>query len=380
MATDENRDQDQDQPSNATAGQAEPKNHAARPPAKTEFLPIPSPTWLAEEPAETSNLPLPNFRAEGQRELAGAWFVWLNRGVQQGQYAASTVSTYQQNLKIWVSFLEEIERTDRPSPIHVGNFVAALIPHRRPAAVNVLLHTVRSFYRWAESQEHYADIARSTKAIRVNHDGPLPALTHNEVVDLLGHIPDDEDLGHQRDRALVALLYGTGCRCISLERANCNDLDRIGGTLRHHPKGHRGADAQAQVPAASLQLLIGYLDTRSRTIGIPPEEAPLFVALDRGSSGRRLTTRSMRRIVLKLMELAGHARRNDEGELVNPGVYSAHSLRRSALTTAADVEGLEAAQSLAGHARIETTRKAYVRVKMHAKLKKVAGALNLIKH
>jgi len=351
--------------------------HVVRKPAKTGFLPIPSPTWLAEKQQQ---IPIPSFRAERQRELAATWFLWLNRGVQQGQYAASTVSTYQQNLKIWVSFLEEIERTDQPSPIHVGNFVAALIPHRRPAAVNVLLHTVRSFFRWAESQEKYPDIARSTKAIRVNHDGPLPALTHNEVVDLLGHIPDDGGLGHLRDRALIALLYGTGCRCISLERANCTDIDRTGGTLRHHPKGHRDADAQAQIPEASLQILISYLDERARTLGITIEDAPLFIALDRGSSGRRLTTRSMRRIVLKLMEMAGHARRTDDGELVNPGVYSAHSLRRSALTTAADVEGLEAAQNLAGHARIETTRRAYVRVKMHAKLKKVAGALNLVKH
>ena len=69
--------------------------------------------------------------------------------------------------------------------------------------------------------------------------------------------------------------------------------------------------------------------------------------------------------------------RGGDGALLNPGVFSAHSLRRSALTTAADAEGLEAAQALAGHARIETTRKAYVRVKMHERLRRVAGALDL---
>ncbi len=223
------------------------------------------------------------------------------------------------------------------------------------------------------------DIARSTRSLRVSHDGPLPALTHNEVIALLELIPEDDSLCAARDRALVALLYGTACRCISIERADIGHLDAAGATLRHAPKGHLAADAQVALPPAVCALVAVYLAQREQELGKAGADAPLFIALDRRSAGRRLTTRSMRRIVLRLMELGGHARRDGEGDPVNPGVYSAHSLRRSALVTAAESEGLEAAQSLAGHQRIETTRRAYVRAKMHDKLRRVAGALDLVK-
>jgi site-specific recombinase XerD len=313
-----------------------------------------------------------------QRRLVQDWLAWLSTQVAVGQYAADTVETYDRNLRLWIRFLEEVARTDAPTPGTVADFVAAILPRRKPAAVNVVLHSLRSLYRWAEAHDRSADIARAVRAVRQHGDDPLPALTHDEILALLAQLPEDGTLARLRDRALIATLYGTACRCISLQRADVRHYESAGPTLRHSPKGHRGVDAAAQVPPSVARMIDGYLAARRAAIPTAPED-PLFIALDRGSKGRRLTTRSMRRIILAAMECAGHARRDAEGELVNPGVFSAHSLRRSALTTAADAEGLEAAQALAGHARIETTRRAYVRVKMHERLRRVAGALDIFK-
>jgi integrase len=58
-------------------------------------------------------------------------------------------------------------------------------------------------------------------------------------------------------------------------------------------------------------------------------------------------------------------------------VLSAHSLRRSALTAAYDAAGLDAAQTLAGHADPKTTRRAYARVKKGEVLRGLAVSLDL---
>lgn len=332
------------------------------------------PPWMAAEEGGAvipEAIPLPQ-----QGALVQAWIGALVAQAEQGQYAAETVETYRRNIRHWLRFLATIARTDAPTPVTVGEFIAAILPHRRPAAVNALIHTLRSCYRFAEASGRGSDIARTARGLRLHLDGPLPALTHAQVVALLALLPDDQTLARRRDRALVATLYGTACRCISLARATVGGVDLTVGTLRHAPKGHRGADVVVALPPSVAALLGEYLTVRRAELGAATTD-PLFIALDRGSRGRALTTRSMRRIILGLMERAGHARRDADGKLHQPGVFSAHSLRRSALTTAAEAEGLEAAQALAGHARIETTRRAYVRVKMHARLQRVAGALDL---
>ena len=98
-------------------------------------------------------------------------------------------------------------------------------------------------------------------------------------------------------------------------------------------------------------------------------------AVDRRCAGQRMTTKSVRRQVLHYMELAGHAIRR-EGRIVNPGMFSAHSIRRSAAVTTADAVGLDVAQGLLGHASIETTKEAYARVTLERRLRENAERLN----
>jgi len=70
-------------------------------------------------------------------------------------------------------------------------------------------------------------------------------------------------------------------------------------------------------------------------------------------------------------------RRDEVGRIVRPRVFSAHSLRRSALTAACDAAGLDAAQTLAGHADPGTTRRAYARIQKGHVLRGLAGVLDL---
>lgn len=324
--------------------------------------------------AEPADLIAP-FRAEAQRALATDWLRWLAEQVDLHQLAADTVATYRRGLGAWLIFLDSVARTDRPTPATVAAYLTALLPGRQPASVNLRLHVLRSLYRWAESGDRYPNIARSARAVRVCRDGPLPCLAHAQVAGLVAGVVGD-DLGALRDRALITTLYGSACRTVSLARATVGDLDLAARTLRHQQKGRRSADSVAYLPAGTVTALVAYLAARGQGASILPTQ-PLFIALDHRSRGGPLSTCSMRGIIRREMERAGHARRGPDGRLLSPGIFSAHSLRRSALTTAADAHGLEAARVVAGHSSVEITRRAYVRAKADAQMRVVAQVLDL---
>ena len=327
--------------------------------------------------SSAANPPLAPVDLILQRDLVERWLTWLDQQVALKQNAELTRDGYRAKIRYWMDYLELSARTDHPTPATVQAYVVSIIESvHEPATVNAYLNTVKAFYRWCETGDFYPAIARSVRAIREHRDSPLPALAHDQVVDLVGLIPEDT-LVHLRDRAMIALIYATAFRTVSVVRADIEDVDFDRCSIAHQPKGHRAKDAAAVIPRSVGDLLSRYLEARKAEIGIPVAVGPLplFIALDRRCAGRRITARTIRRQVLHYMELAGHAVRRG-GDLVNPGVFSAHSLRRSAAVTTADAVGLEVAQGLLGHASLETTKKAYARTALERKLRVNAQRLD----
>lgn len=352
--------------------------------------PSDSPADLAphELTAAAASPPLAPVDLVLQRGLVARWRSWLDEQVACKQTAVLTRDGYGANIRYWLDYLEKHARTDRPTPATVQAYVIFIqdsglepetVNHKsvhEPATVNAYLNAVKAFYRWCETGDVYPSIARSVRVMREHRDGPLPALTHDQVVDLVGAIPEDT-LVHLRDRAMIALIYATAFRTVSVARADIADVQFDLCSIAHQPKGHHAKDAMAVIPRSVADLLSRYLEARKAKIGIPESKdpIPLFIALDRRCAGQRITARTIRRQVLHYMELAGHAVRRD-GDLVNPGVFSAHSLRRSAAVTTADAVGLEVAQGLLGHASLETTKKAYARTSLERKLRENAARLD----
>lgn len=335
---------------------------------------------LPSVPVDAENLPLAPVSLELQRDLTERWITWLDHQVALHQIAELTRDTYRTKIGYWLEYLEQKARTDKPTPATVQSYVISVIDAGlEPATTNFYLNTVKSFYRWCETVDLYPAIGRSLRSIREFRDGPLPALTHEQIVDLVGLIPEDT-LGNLRDRAMISLMYATAFRTVSVVRADIQDLNLDRCTLAHQPKGHRAKDATAIISRPVADLLSRYLERRKADIGIPlsADLHPLFIAVDRRCAGKRVTTKSVRRQVLHYMELAGHAIRR-EGRLVNPGMFSAHSIRRSAAVTTADAVGLDVAQGLLGHASIETTKEAYARVVLERQLRSNADRLNPLK-
>ena len=283
-------------------------------------------------------LPAVGRAALNHRALADAWAADLQARARAGMIADRTADAYARNVGRWLSWLDACA-LERPTPAAVLAYVADLrADGLKPASVNAHLDAVRGLLDFA----------------------------------------DGESLQALRNRALVHVLFSTGLRLVSLCAANVADLDTADAVLAYCGKGDRDAARRAYLSRSALDAVNRYLAARADAEGADLDKAaPLFAAVGNRAGGDRLTARSVRRVVVDLMEKAGHVHRDAAGKIERPRVLSAHSLRRSAITCAFDAAGLDAAQTLAGHADPKTTRRAYARVQKGRVLRNLAGVLDL---
>jgi site-specific recombinase XerD len=305
-----------------------------------------------------------------QRALAAAWGQDLAAQAEAGELSVRTVGAYLSNVDAWLDWLDARAQA-APMPADVRAYVAHLRARLRPGSVNTNLAAIRAFYAWAETENAYPAIARSVKGLKNPTDGPLDCLNRSQVAGLLDLV-DGESLVALRDRALVHVLFCTALRLVSLTGCDVGDLDAARGELVYRGKGDPAKGRRAILSPSALGALLDYLDARGQ---LAPD-APLFAAVGNRAGGHRLTARSVRRVLVGMMERAGHVQRQN-GHQLRPGVLSAHSLRRSGITAAGEMFGMDAAQALAGHKDRRTTEKHYARVQQGRLLRDVAAGLDL---
>lgn len=155
---------------------------------------------------------------------------------------------------------------------------------------------------------------------------------------------EDSRLLLLRDRAILELLYASGLRVSELIGLNLADMDRAEQTLRVRGKGRKerivpyGSKAQAALDA--------YWPVREeflRKEGSGGDPEPVFL----NYHGRRLTPRSIGRLVKKYVQLAH----------MNWDLHP-HSLRHAFAThLLADGADLRAIQELLGHRSLSSTQR-----------------------
>jgi integrase/recombinase XerC len=161
----------------------------------------------------------------------------------------------------------------------------------------------------------------------------------------------EEGLLLRRDRALLELLYAAGLRVSELTGLNLVDIEQKERMLRVRGKGNKerivpyGAKAQEALDKywpLREQLLLQTAGIRSSRRAAPHTDAVFL-----NYSGRRLTQRSVGRIVKKYVRIAN----------VNWDLHP-HSLRHAFAThLLADGADLRAIQELLGHQSLSTTQK-----------------------
>jgi len=161
----------------------------------------------------------------------------------------------------------------------------------------------------------------------------------------------EEGLLLRRDRALLELLYAAGLRVSELTGLNLVDMDQKERMLRVRGKGNKERivpyGAKAQEALDKYWPLREQLLLRTAGTGASRRAAPHMEAVFLNYSGRRLTQRSVGRIVKKYVRLI-----NTNWDL-HP-----HSLRHAFAThLLADGADLRAIQELLGHQSLSTTQK-----------------------
>jgi len=161
----------------------------------------------------------------------------------------------------------------------------------------------------------------------------------------------DECLLLRRDRALLELLYAAGLRVSELTGLNFADIDQKervlrvvgkGDKERIIPYGSKAQDALEKYWPLREELFLQASSSRGRHRDAPHTEAVFL-----NYAGRRLTQRSVGRIVKKYVRLVN----------VNWDLHP-HSLRHAFAThLLADGADLRAIQELLGHQSLSTTQK-----------------------
>lgn len=222
---------------------------------------------------------------------------------------------------------------------HTQAVRAELATRYAPATANRMLAALRGVLKeaWRLGLVGAEEHARATDLEPVRGVRLLRgrALEGDELVALFEACDVSTPAG-LRDRALLALLFGCGLRRAEVVSLDLRDIKPANGSLRVRGKGNK--ERLAYLQPDGVRYVSAWLAARGGGPGA------LFLALDRGHRGARLTDDGVFAILRRLGARAGIER------------FSPHDLRRTFVSQLLD-EGVDLAtvQQMAGHAQVTTT-------------------------
>jgi integrase/recombinase XerC len=202
------------------------------------------------------------------------------------------------------------------------------------------LAALRSFFRF--TMREGLTTSNPAQALRIPRAGrKLPHFLTTEQVATLLEAPPANDAMGLRDRAILETLYSAGLRVAELVGLDVGDWDRAANILRVFGKGKK--ERIAPIGSYASRALERWLSVRSVDPQAPAAELD---ALFLNRFGRRLTTRSIGRMLEKYLKETGL-------DLIT----SPHTLRHSFATHLLDGGAdLRSVQELLGHKSLTTTQ------------------------
>ena len=200
------------------------------------------------------------------------------------------------------------------------------------------LATLRSFFKFCQREalidENPAKPLRNPRKHR-----QLPHFLSTDEIGLLLNAPDLSDQLGIRDRAMLETIYSGGLRVSELVGLNYSDLELDEGLIRVRGKGKK--ERFSPLGSYALDALNSWLSRSNHTKRFQPD-APVFT----NRFGKRITTRSVRRMMEKYIKLTGLDQRTSPHTL-------RHSFATHLLDRGADIRSV---QELLGHKSLVTTQ------------------------
>ena len=273
---------------------------------------------------------------------------FLSRLERERDYSAHTIRAYRTDLDEFAAFLaDEGAGLNDVTHLTLRKFLARL-RSRGIARTTVArkLSSLRSFLSFLCKEGHLA--ANPVKAMRTpRKEKRLPHVLSADEVERLLAAPNGADEASLRDRAILETLYSTGIRVAELVSMDVRDVDFAAEVTV--VTGKRRKQRVCPVGRFALKALLEYLKQRgvSRAKAATCAE-PMFinVCLAQSVRGKRLTDRSVARILQKHLAQAG----------LSPKT-TPHTLRHSFATHLLDRGAdLRSVQELLGHSSLSTTQ------------------------
>jgi integrase/recombinase XerD len=270
--------------------------------------------------------------------------------------AANTIAAYRTDLQQFLDWLTErqigsVKQINLPV---LTDYLAAM--NDRGLATTTIsrrLVSLKMYFRFLVLEgvvtESTVDLVRSPKLWQY-----LPTVLSPEVVDRLLSSPCHEDSYPLRDRALLTVLYATGCRASEVTGLRLKDLQLDEGFCRCTGKGNKERIVSLN-PVARAAIEAYLRHERPALTHNGHGDEPLFVT----RTGRLLSRIVVWEIVKK------YAARIGCGDKVSPHTLR-HSFATHMLAGGAEIRAL---QELLGHASIRTTQ-IYTQVE-HSRLKNI---------
>lgn len=254
-----------------------------------------------------------------------------------------TRDNYLASIKYFLNWLvtNNIDSVNRRVMLDYKRYLIATYPSA--STVNQYLAGVRSLFRYLETLG-IPNVMSTIKSVKQSKAHKKLPLTREQVLSIQANIKRDT-LQEKRDYAIYQLCLRNGLREIELERANIEDISTRDNENILYLQGKFQNEKNTFVVLCStvMQALNDYLLAR----GGYEMSDPLFVGLAYNKPNTRLTTRSIRRIITKML-----VDNNCKNKRVTP-----HSLRHTAITslTKAANNDLLQAQIFARHSDVNTT-------------------------
>lgn len=282
--------------------------------------------------------PKPQSRGSTTQRLSAAFFDYL-RG--ECRLADNTVAAYRRDIQRFQKWLGT-KKITALTIAELSDFVGWLHQENlAPASIARHIVALRMFFRYLQLegllQDNLAELLGSQKLWQ-----RVPEVLSPQMVDRFLNAPQSYDAFWRRDRAMLELLYATGCRASELSNLRAIDVHLAEGFCLCHGKGSKQRLAPMGKPAATA--VQDYLDHERSQLAAAAPSPPSWLLLSR--TGRRLRREAIWGLAKKYAARAGL-----------PLSISPHTLRHSFAThLLAGGADLRQVQEMLGHASISTTQ------------------------
>lgn len=266
----------------------------------------------------------------------------------EGGRAAKTAENYRLYLERFVEFTGDVE-VDKINSEMVRKYRLWLNRYKNDAGDE--LATITQAYHLIALRGFLSYLNKRDMEVMSPSKIELPKVSRKQVTflhyDEIQRLIDGMDITSEsglRDRAIVELLFSSGLRVSELVNLNRDHINTKRREFMVRGKGQK--DRPIFISESAAGWVDRYLDARQDTL------APLFISysknVEANTSGdfRRLTARSIQRMVNKYARLAGITKH------VSPHTMR-HSFATDLLMNGAD---LRSVQSMLGHSNISTTQ------------------------